>query len=111
MVQYSTVRLLLILEVLLKLKSKQGDATATSLHGELEEGKNIYLEMPTRFKKPGKVLKLKKALYGLKQSSMSFWKYLTKAMEACGLTVSKMDPCLFVEKKVLCISYVDGIFF
>ena len=37
-VQWTTMRLILILEVLLKLKSKQGDVTAAFLHGELEEG-------------------------------------------------------------------------
>ena len=67
--------------------------------------------MSTRFKNPGKVLKAKKTLYGLKQSPRSFWNYLTKAMEACGLTFSKMDPCLFLENKVLRISYVYGILF
>ena len=36
---------------------------------------------------------------------------MTKAMEACGMKVSKLDPCLFVGDKVLCISYVDDILF
>ncbi len=94
----------LILEVLLELKSKQGDVTAAFLHGELEEGENVYVEMPTIFKKPGKVLKLKKTLYDLKQSPRKLWKYLTKAMEACAMTVSNLDPCLFVGAKVLHIS-------
>ncbi len=44
--QWTTTRLLLILEVLLKLKSKQGDVTATFLHGELEVGKKFYVDMP-----------------------------------------------------------------
>ena len=67
-VQWTTVRLLLILEVLLKLKSKQGDVTAAFLHGELEEGKKNFVAMPTGFRKPGKVMKLNKTLYGLKKS-------------------------------------------
>ena len=100
-VQWTTVRLLLILEVLLKLKSKQGDVTAAFLHSELEEGENVYVEMSLGFRKQGKVLKLKKTLYGLKQSSRSFWKYLTRAMEACNMEVSNIDPCLFVGEKVL----------
>ena len=110
-VQWTTVRLLLILEVLLKLKSKQGDVTAAFLHRELEEGENVYVEMPLGFRKHGKVLKLKKTLYGLRQSPHSFWKYLTKAMKACGMEVSKIDPCLFVGEKVLSICYVDDILF
>ncbi len=36
---------------------------------------------------------------------------MTKAMEACGMNVSKLDPCLFVGDKVLCICYVDDILF
>ena len=36
-VQWTTVRLMLILEVLLPLKSKQGDIIAAFLHADLEE--------------------------------------------------------------------------
>ncbi len=48
-VQWMTVRLLRILKVLLNLKSKQGDVTATFLHCALEEDKNVYVEIPTVF--------------------------------------------------------------
>jgi hypothetical protein len=91
---------MLILEVLLDLKSKQGDVTVAFLHGELGENEKVYVEMPLGFRKPGKVLKLKKTLYGLGQSPRAFWKYLTKAMEAVGMKVSKSDPCLFVGEKL-----------
>ena len=67
--------------------------------------------MPTGFRKQGKVLKLKKTLYGLRQSPQMFWKYLTRAMEASGMEVSTLDPCLFVGDKVICICYVDDILF
>jgi hypothetical protein len=67
-VQWTTVHLLLILEVFLQLKSKQGDVTAAFLHADLEEGENVYVELPIGFRKQGKVLKLKKTLYGLRQS-------------------------------------------
>jgi hypothetical protein len=71
-VQWTTVRLMLILEVLLGLKSKQGDVTAAFLHGELGEDEKVYVEMPLGFRKKGKVLKLKKTLYGLRQSPRAF---------------------------------------
>ena len=58
-VQMTTIRLMLVLEVLLSLKLKQGDVTAAFLHGELEEGEVVYLNMPRGFKQEGKVLKLK----------------------------------------------------
>ena len=67
--------------------------------------------MPLGFRKHGKVLKSTKTLYGLRQSPHSFWKYLTKAIKACGMEVSKIDPCLFVGEKVLSIRYVGGILF
>ena len=76
-VQWTTVRLLLILELLLNLKSKQGDITAPFLHADLNEREKVYMRMPQGFRKEGKVLKLKKTLYGLKQSPQIFWKYLT----------------------------------
>jgi hypothetical protein len=62
-----------ILEILLGLKSKQGDVLCAFLHGELEPGENVYVEMPLGFSQHSKdgtrkVLKLKKTLYGLRQS-------------------------------------------
>ena len=110
-VQWTTVRLLLILEVLLQLKSKQGDVTAAFLHAELDEKEKIYVEMPLGFRKKGKVLKLKRTLYGLRQSPREFWKHLTKQMVDAGMKVSKSDPCLFVSERVMAVAFVDDILF
>eukprot|EP00956_Cyclotella_meneghiniana_P042975 scaffold249367_cov117-Cyclotella_meneghiniana.AAC.2 len=101
-VQWTTVRLMLILEVLLELKSKQGDVTCAFLHSELDQEKEkVYVEMPLGFRQKGKVLKLKKTLYELRQSPRAFWQFLTKAMTNVGMTVSKSDPCLFVSERVV----------
>jgi hypothetical protein len=102
---------MLILEVLLRLKSKQGDVTAAFLHALLGPNEHIYYEVPLGFRIPGKVLKLKKTLYGLWQSPRAFWKYLVEKMAICGMVQSKLDPCLFVGEKVICISYVDDLIF
>ena len=102
---------MLILEVLLGLKSKQGDVTAAFLHAKLEDNERVYVEMPRGFKKPGKVLSLKSTLYGLRQSPRAFWKYMVEKMEAVGLKQSNIDPCLFVGERVIAISYVDDILF
>ena len=48
-VQWTTVRLMLILEVLLGLKSKQGDVTADFLHEYLGEDEKIFVDMPQGF--------------------------------------------------------------
>ena len=42
-IQWTTIHLLLILEVLLQLKSKQGDITAAFLHSELAKMKKCML--------------------------------------------------------------------
>ena len=78
--------MLLLLEVLLDMKSKQGDITAVFLHADVSPGEEIYVEMPQGFKQKGKVLKLKRTLYGLRKSPRAFWKYLTEKMNQCGLT-------------------------
>ena len=72
--------------------------------------------MPQGFKQRGKngkykVLKLKKTLYGLRQSPREFWKYITKKLAAFGLTQSKLDPCLFIGEKFICVCYVDDLIF
>ncbi len=110
-VQWTTVRLLLILEVLPDLKSKQGDITATFLHADINPKEEIYVKMPTGFKKKGKVLKLKKTLYGLRQSPRAFWKYITKSMNKCGMKQTMFDPCLFVGERVMCVCYIDNLIF
>ena len=115
-VQWTTVRLMFILEVLLELKSKQGNVTCAFLHADLGPDETVYVEMPLGFNaksKNGKrqVLKLNKTLYGLCQSPRAFWKYITEKLEACGLKQSKFDPCLFIEPDVMCIVYVDDLIF
>jgi hypothetical protein len=102
---------MLILEVLLGLKSKQGDVTAAFLHALLGPNEHIYCEMPSGFRIPGKDLKLKKTLYGLCQSPRAFWEYLVEKMAICVMVQSKLDPCLFVGGKLICISYVDDLIF
>jgi hypothetical protein len=62
-----------ILEILLGLKSKQGDVTCVFLHVELEPGENVHVDMPLGFSQYStdgtrKILKLKITLYGLYQS-------------------------------------------
>ena len=48
-VQWTTVLLMLILEVLLGLKSKKDDVTTEFIHAAIPENENIYVEMPIGF--------------------------------------------------------------
>ncbi len=70
--------------------------------------------MPQGFKqydKQGrpKDLKLNRTLYGLRQSPHAFWLYLINKLEQCGLKQSKLDPCLFIGTRVICVVYVDDL--
>ncbi len=63
-VKWTAVCLLLIIEVLTGLKRKQSDVTAALLNVDLEEGENIFVDMPKGFEQYAKngckkVLKLK----------------------------------------------------
>ncbi len=107
-----TIRLMLILECILVLCSKQGDITCAFLHAKLGKNETVYIEMPQGFKQYDKQgMKLKQTLYGLRQSPHIFWLYLTEKLERCGLKQTQLDPCLFIGKRVICIEYVDDLLF
>ena len=113
-VMWTTIRLMLILECLLDLKSKQGDVNCAFLHAHLPEEESVYVHMPqgfTQYDKKGKakVLKLNRCLYGLKNSPRAFWKYMVEKLEFCGLQQSKLDPCLFIGDTVIAVMYVDDL--
>ncbi|KAL7554550.1 hypothetical protein ACHAWF_018065, partial [Thalassiosira exigua] len=103
-VQWTTIRLMLMLEVLLYLKSKQGDVTATFLHAELNKVKRVYIEMPQEFRKKGKVLSLNRTIYGLKQLARAFWQFVVQKMESCDVKQSNLDPCLVCGREGRCRS-------
>jgi hypothetical protein len=97
-----------ILEILLGLKSMQGDVTCAFLHADLEENETVYVNMPTGFTQYGKIgkkkcLKLKKTLYGLRQSPRAFWKYIMVKLKQCDLEQLKFDPCLSIGTDVICV--------
>ena len=66
--QWTTVILMIIMEVLLGIKSKQGDVTAYFLHADLGKDEKVFVDMPRGFEAKGKndknkVLNLKKTIY------------------------------------------------
>ncbi len=48
-VQWTTICLMFILEILFGLKSMQGDVTSAFLHADLEENRTVYVDMPMGF--------------------------------------------------------------
>lgn len=113
-VQWTTVRTMMILAANQELVMAQADITAAFVHADLPENEHIYVHQPAGFVRgQGLVLKLKKTVYGLKQAPRYFFQYLTKHLESkeIGLVQSKCDPCLFVGSKVIAVVYVDDILF
>ena len=113
-VQWVTIRLMLILECLLGLVSKQGDISCAFLHAHLEENEKVYLSMPQGFKqydKRGreKVLSMRRSIYGLRQAPRNFWKYMVEKFETVGLKQSDFDPCLFIGDTCIAVIFVDDV--
>ena len=110
-VNWNTVRLILILSLILGLESKQVDYTAAFVHAPIGD-KQVFVAMPRGFSEPGKVLQLKKSLYGLRQSPVNFYRYIRSKLEAIGFESNdNVDPCLFISDKVICLQYVDDTIF
>jgi hypothetical protein len=53
--EWTTLWLMFILEILLRLKSKQGYVTCAFLHRELEPSENVYIVMPLGFSQYAKM--------------------------------------------------------
>jgi hypothetical protein len=76
-VNWTTVRILLILSVLLDLKSQQVDYVQAFPQATLPEGEHIYMDIPAGYHYDGPtsgdhVLRLKKNLYGLKLAAYNW---------------------------------------
>ena len=109
-VNWTTVRLMLMLSAVLGLSTRQVDYTAAFVHAPMNE--DVHVNMPRGFSEPGKVLKLKKSLYGLKQSPRNFFQFLKSKLENVGFeSAMDIDPCLFISDKVICLVYVDDTLF
>ena len=110
-VQWSTVRIIMILAAKLGLISVQCDITAAFIHGRVTE--TIYVHQPQGIHRGNgdEVLKLKRTLYSLKQSPRYFFEYFTERLLRQGLTASKFDPCLFIGTNVICMVYIDNLIF
>ena len=120
-VQWSTVRLLLVLSLTLNLATKQVDYVSAFCQAPIEE--DVYVELPLGWRRLNKfgglkekfrenhVLKLNRSVYGLKQSPKNFFKLLKSNLEKCGFRQSQFDSCLFISAKVICVCYVDDCLF
>jgi hypothetical protein len=108
-VQWMTVRVILIMTILLHLENKQIDYTAAFLQAPINH--DVYVEMPKLFAVNGKVWKLQRAIYGLKDAPRAYFVHTKNKLEELGFRQSDADPCLFISPTVICLIYVDDALF
>lgn len=109
-VQWSTVRLLLIMSIVHGMHTRQVDYVNAFAQAPLPQNEECYIEMPQGFHDDGEdtVLMLKKTLYGKSDSPLRFFNLLKDTLEKHGFKqLMDIDACLFVHEKIICLTYVD----
>ena len=111
-----SIRLLLAISCIMKIKLHQMDVKSAFLNGFLNE--EAYVEQPKGFEDPhfpNHVFKLKKALYGLKQAPRAWYERLTQFLVSHGYQRGGSDKTLFIKRVnqdiIVAQIYVDDIVF
>ena len=110
-VNWMSIRTLMALSIIHDLETRSIDFVLAFPQAPLDV--DIYMEPPYGFDIDGKkdfILKLNKNLYGLKNASHNFWNLLREGLEARGYKQqSESDPCVFLGKESIILTYVDDI--
>ena len=114
-VHWATVRLMLILQCIIGLQSQSIDLTNAFSKADILRWKPVFIELPRDFKSDREqdevVLRLKKSLYGQAEAARLWYKKLRNGLLERGFVMSKVDPCMFMSKTVICVVYVDDCIF
>jgi hypothetical protein len=97
-INYATVRIVMVLIIIFKWSVQLVDVKSAFLCGNFEDGEDIYMEVPEGFEKfyGSYVLSLLlQTIYGLKQVAMEFWRELVKALTGINFKRNLADPCLY----------------
>jgi hypothetical protein len=120
-VNWSTVRLVIILSLLNGFHSRQVDFIQAYMQAPLECP--IYIEVPAGYGvQDGKLhfvgenhkatdrqfaLRLRRNIYGLKQAGRSWYMHLQDVLSTMNFRQSKVDKCLFIRADCMLLLYVD----
>ena len=113
-VQWATIRLVLILALIMKWHTRQIDfvlafpqaPAETDLYMEIPKGVHVA-GIPEGKQQRDYVLKLNKNLYGGCAASRVWNKYLHKGLVEIGFQQSKVDECLYYRNHTIFMVYVD----
>ena len=108
-VQWSSVRLMLILSIVHGLETRQVDYVNAFAQADLD--REMFMEVPKGVEHMNDfpvVLQLHKSLYGLTDAPLLFFEMLKKNLAGVGFKqLDHVDPCFFVHKNAICLTYVD----
>ncbi len=110
-VNWISVRFLLIISELAGLETQALDFVLAFPQADLDVP--VFMEIPPGIdvcdgaNKRAYVIELKSSLYGLKQASANWYDCLKKGLERRGFKESKADPCVFIKKGMIILTYVD----
>ena len=114
-VQWATVKLMLIFQCILGLQSQSIDFTNAFAQADIPSWETVFIELPRYFKSDGGqhdvVLKLKKSLYGQAEAARLWYENLRNSLLEHGFVMRKVDTCLFMSKTVICVVYVYACLF
>ena len=100
-VQWASVRLMLILQCTLVLQSQIIDFTNALAQADIPGGDPVFVELPKDFNsgevQGDVVLRLKKILYGKAEAALLWYEKLRNGLLERGFVMSKVDPCLFMS--------------
>ena len=109
-VNWVSVRFLLIISQLAGLETQALDFVLAFPQAKLDVP--VYTKIPSGINiangsKDEYLISLKVSIYGIKQSSANWYDCLKKGLERRGFHNSKADPCVFMKKGIIILTYFD----
>ena len=108
-VSWITVWLLLVISLVFNLATQQVDCTNVFCQAPIEQ--TIFVELPSGFEVPNKVLLLNYSVYGLMQSPLNFYMHLMQELESRYFVKHNHDDCVFTNVTVIALFWVDDCIF
>ena len=106
---------MLTLKCILGLQSQSIDFTNSFAQADITSGDPVFIELPRDFNSDGGqgdvVIRLKKILYGKAEAARLWYEKLRNGLSERGFVMSKVYPCLFISKTLICVVYVDDCLF
>ena len=106
---------MLILQCILGFHIQSIDFKNSFDQTDIPSGVAVFIELPRNLKSDGGkhdvVLRLKKSLFGQSEAACLWYEKLQNGLLYQGFVMSKVDPCLFISKTVICVVYVDEYLF